>query len=84
MLELIRELDYAGVKVLPIKYADGRIYHIYEYNTKFDNGLTDDEHQEWIAKGFGNGIAVLMSKVVLGLDYKQQAIQQAATAPDKL
>jgi hypothetical protein len=62
MLELIRELDYAGVKVLPIKYTDGRIYHIYEYNTKFDNGLNDDEHQEWISKGFSNGIAVLMSK----------------------
>jgi hypothetical protein len=62
MIELIRELDYAGVKVLPIKYTDGRIYHIYEYNTKFDNGLSDDEHQEWIAKGFSNGIAVLMSK----------------------
>lgn len=62
MIELIRELDYAGVKVLPIKYTDGRIYHIYEYNTKFDNGLTDVEHQEWISKGFGNGIAVLMSK----------------------
>jgi len=61
MRELIEELKYADVKVMPV-YHDGKtIKHIKEYTSKFDNGLSDEEFEHWLNKGY-NGLCVFMSK----------------------
>ena len=61
MRELIEELKYADVKVMPVLHDGKTIRHIKEYTTKFENGLTDEEFDHWLKKGY-NGLCVFMSK----------------------
>lgn len=61
MKELIEELKYADVKVMPVLHDGKTIRHIKEYTSKFETGLTDEEFTFWLDKGF-NGLCVFMSK----------------------
>lgn len=60
MKELIEELKYADVKVMPVLHDGKTIRHIKEYTTKFTAGLTDEEMDYWLGKGY-NGLCVFMS-----------------------
>jgi hypothetical protein len=59
--DIIEELKYADVKVMPVLHDGKTIRHIKEYTSKFDAGLTDEEFKHWIGKGY-NGLCVFMSK----------------------
>lgn len=62
MKELIEELKYAGIHVMPVKHDGTTIRHPHEYASKYETGFTDQEIDTLLNDGY-NGLAVFMSPV---------------------